>query len=80
MTAWQLLKAYGEQVFIAFDQLANALIPPIDGTIGYADETLMPAAGTAAEQDHMVYGKRQNSAFDLPGFARYAHTMTLESW
>ena len=40
----------------------------------------MPAAGTAAEQDHMVYGKRQNSAFDLPGFARYAHTMTLESW
>jgi hypothetical protein len=42
--------------------------------------SLMPAAGTAAEQDHMVYGKRQNSAFDSPGFARYAHTMTIEGW
>ena len=37
---WQLLKAYGEQVLIALDQLANALIPPLDGTISYADETL----------------------------------------
>lgn len=37
---WQLLKAWGEQVLIALDQLANALPPPIDGTVGYADETL----------------------------------------
>ena len=37
---WQLLKEWGEQVFIALDQLANALPPPIDGTVGYADETL----------------------------------------
>ena len=34
---WQLFKAWGEQVFIALDQLANALPPPIDGTVGYAD-------------------------------------------
>ena len=42
--------------------------------------SLMPGAGTAAEQDLMLYGKRKNSPFDLPGFARYAHSMTLESW
>lgn len=34
---WQLLKEYGVQVFIAVDQLCNALIPPIDGTLSYAD-------------------------------------------
>lgn len=28
---WTLLKAYGVQVFIAADQLVNALIPPLDG-------------------------------------------------
>lgn len=37
---WQLLKEYGEQVLIALDQFANALIPPLDGTVSYADETL----------------------------------------
>ena len=37
---WRLLKEYGVQCFIAFDQLLNALIPPLDGTISYADETL----------------------------------------
>ena len=40
MRFWKLLKAYGEQVLIALDQFANALIPPIDGTVSYADETL----------------------------------------
>ena len=37
MRSLQLLRAYGEQAFIALDQLANALIPPIDGTVSYAD-------------------------------------------
>lgn len=32
--------AYFAQVFIAVDQLLNALIPPITGTISWADETL----------------------------------------
>lgn len=32
-----LLRDYGVQVFIAIDQLANALIPPLDGTVSYAD-------------------------------------------
>ena len=36
---WNLLKEYGVQCFIAFDQLANALIPPIDGTVSYAAGT-----------------------------------------
>lgn len=37
---WPLLKEWGVQVFLALDQLANVLPPPIDGTVGYADETL----------------------------------------
>ena len=44
MTAWQLLKAYGEQVFIAFDQLANALIPPIDQGV-FATVTALTVGG-----------------------------------
>lgn len=38
---WKLVKAWGEQVFIAFDQLANVLPPPLDGTVGYADESAL---------------------------------------
>ena len=37
---WNLLKEWGVQVFLALGQLANVLPPPIDGTVGYADETL----------------------------------------
>lgn len=37
---WQLLKDYSTQVFIGFDQFLNTLIPPLDGTVSYADETL----------------------------------------
>ena len=44
LQALRLTKAYFEQVFIAADQLVNALIPPLDGTISYADETLSAAA------------------------------------
>jgi len=40
----KLIAAYFVQVFIALDQLANALIPPLDGTISYADETLSARA------------------------------------
>ena len=56
MSAWQLLKAYGVQVFIAVDQLANALIPPLDGTISYADETLS-ARSYRAHRDGKILGK-----------------------
>ena len=35
-----LIKEWGVQIFLALDQLANVLPPPIDGTVGYADETL----------------------------------------
>ena len=37
---WPLLKEWGVQIFLALDLLANVLPPPIDGTVGYADETL----------------------------------------
>ena len=51
-----LIKAYCEQVFIAVDQLVNALIPPLDGTISYADETLS-ARSYRAYRDGKVFGK-----------------------
>lgn len=41
---------------------------------------LMPGDGTAAEQDYMVYGKRKNTAIELPAFATYAHTLDMEGW
>ena len=41
---FSLLFAYLVQIFLALDQLANALIPPLDGTISYADETLSARA------------------------------------
>ena len=60
----QLLRAYGEQVFIAFDQLANALIPPIDGTVSYADETLS-ARCYRAHRDGKIFGKLFMMPIDL---------------
>ena len=53
---WRLLKDYGAQVFIGFDQFINALIPPIDGTLSYADETLS-ARSYRAHRDGKVLGK-----------------------
>lgn len=41
MNVW---KQYPIQVLIAIDQLINALIPPIDGTLSWADETLSARA------------------------------------
>ena len=35
-----LLKAYITQIFLALDQLCNALIPPVTGVVSMADETL----------------------------------------
>ena len=37
---WQTWVQYPQQIFIAADQLANALIPPWGGTLSFADETL----------------------------------------
>lgn len=36
----KLFLAYLGQVLLAIDQLLNALIPPLTGTLSYADETL----------------------------------------
>ena len=61
---WTLLKAYGVQCFIAFDQLFNALIPPIDGTVSYADETLS-ARCYRAHRDGRIFGKLFMRPIDL---------------
>ena len=64
MRFWKLLKAYGEQVFIAADQLLNALIPPLDGTVSYADETLS-ARCYRAHRDGKIMGKMFMPLIDL---------------
>ena len=75
---WQLLKAYGAQVFIAADQLLNALIPPIDGTLSYADETLS-ARSYRAHRDGKLFGKITMPVIDLlffwqgPGHCKNAY-------
>ena len=47
---------YPQQVFIAVDQLVNALIPPITGSLSYADETLS-ARSYRAYRDGRWFGK-----------------------
>lgn len=42
--------------------------------------SLYPLAGTAAEQDHMVFGKRKSSPIKHSFFAHYAHPIEIESW
>ena len=59
-----LLRDYGVQVFIAVDQLCNALIPPLDGTISYADETLS-ARSYRAHRDGKVLGRLTMPVIDL---------------
>lgn len=64
MRTLTLLRAYGEQVFIAIDQLANALIPPLDGTVSYADETLS-ARAYRAHRDGKIMGRVLMPVIDL---------------
>lgn len=54
MTTLERWKQYPLQVFIAFDQLVNALIPPF-GALSYADETLS-ARTYRAWRDHRIMG------------------------
>ena len=76
--SWGLLKAYGVQVFIAVDQLCNALIPPLDGTLSYADETLS-ARSYRAHRDGKLLGKITMPVIDLlffwqgPGHCKNAY-------
>ena len=53
---FSLMRAYFEQIFLAIDQLVNALIPPLDGTISYADETLS-ARSYRAWRDGKILGR-----------------------
>ena len=62
--SWALLKAYVVQVFIAVDQLLNALIPPLDGTLSYADETLS-ARCYRAHRDGKIMGRVFMPLIDL---------------
>lgn len=53
---WQTWCLYPQQVFIAADQLLNAVIPPWGGTLSYADETLS-ARCYRAHRDGKLFGK-----------------------
>ena len=80
---WPLLKEWGMQVFLALDQLCNALIPPIDGTVGYADETLS-ARCYRAHRDEKIMGKLFMPLIDLlffwqgPGHCKNAYIKEFE--
>lgn len=80
---WQLFKEYGVQCFIAFDQLLNALIPPLDGTISYADETLS-ARAYRAHRDGKLFGRIFMPVIDLlffwqgPGHCKNAYIKEFE--
>ena len=83
MRFWKLLKAYGEQVFIALDQLANALIPPLEGSVSYADETLS-ARCYRAHRDGKILGRLFMPLIDLlffwqgPGHCKNAYIKEFE--
>lgn len=83
MKTLRLLRAYGVQVFIAVDQLANALIPPLDGTVSYADETLS-ARAYRAHRDGKMLGKLFMPLIDMlffwqgPGHCKNAYIKEFE--
>lgn len=72
---WHLLRDYGTQVFIAVDQLCNALIPPLDGTLSYADETLS-ARSYRAHRDGKLLGKITMPVIDLLFFWQADHCLS----
>ena len=42
--------------------------------------SLHPGNGTAAEQDHMIYGKRKNATLTLAGYDRFDLAFEIEGW
>ena len=80
---WAAWAQYPQQLFIAADQLLNALIPPIDGTVSYADETLS-ARCYRAHRDGKIMGKLFMPVIDLlffwqgPGHCRNAYIKEFE--
>ena len=75
---WEAWAQYPQQLFIAADQLLNALIPPIDGTVSWADETLS-ARAYRAHRDGKILGKLFMRPIDLlffwqgPGHCKNAY-------
>ena len=80
---WAAWAQYPQQLFIAADQLLNALIPPLDGTVSYADETLS-ARCYRAHRDGKIMGKLFMPVIDLlffwqgPGHCRNAYIKEFE--
>ena len=80
---WTAWAQYPQQLFIAADQLLNALIPPLDGTVSYADETLS-ARCYRAHRDGKIMGKLFMPVIDLlffwqgPGHCRNAYIEEFE--
>lgn len=72
-----------KQALIALDQLANALIPPLDGTVSYADETLS-ARAYRAHRDGKMLGRVFMPLIDLlffwqgPGHCKNAYIKEFE--
>ena len=83
MKFWKLMFAWWEQVALGFDQFVNTLPPPIDGTVGYADETLS-ARSYRAHRDGKILGKLFMPLSDLlffwqgPGHCKNAYIKEFE--
>ena len=80
---WEAWAQYPQQLFIAADQLVNALIPPLDGTVSWADETLS-ARCYRAHRDGKILGRMFMPLIDLlffwqgPGHCRNAYIKEFE--
>lgn len=82
MNALDRWKRYPQEIFIACDQLLNALIPPVF-TLSYADETLSARTWRAAKRGRLV-GRLMLPVIDAlffwqgPGHCRNAYAKEVE--
>ena len=53
--AWKVLSAWLRQFLHSLTQVGNTLIPPLDGTVGWADES-MSARAFRAKRDGRLLG------------------------
>lgn len=54
MRAWKVLSAWLWQFLRALTQVGNTMIPPLDGTVGWADESMSSRAFRAKRDGHQL--------------------------
>lgn len=51
---WAVLCAWFWQLLLALTQILNTMIPPLDGTVGWADESMSARAFRAKRDGHRL--------------------------